>query len=39
MPVSIGIYKIRGNAPVYITPTFDAGRAVAQAGADIVAVQ
>ncbi len=35
----IGIYKMRGDSPVYITPTFDAGRAVAQAGADIVAVQ
>ena len=35
----IGIYKMRGDSPVYITPTFDAGRAVARAGADIVAVQ
>ena len=35
----IGIYKIRGTSPVYITPTFEAGRAVAQAGAEIVAVQ
>jgi N-acylglucosamine-6-phosphate 2-epimerase len=35
----IGIYKMRGDSPLYITPTFDAGRAVARAGADIVAVQ
>lgn len=35
----IGIYKLRGPSPVYITPTFEAGRAVAQAGAEIVAVQ
>jgi len=35
----VGIYKIRGPSPVYITPTFEAGRAVAQAGAEIVAVQ
>ena len=34
----IGIHKIPG-APVYITPTFDAARLVARAGADIVAVQ
>jgi N-acylglucosamine-6-phosphate 2-epimerase len=35
----IGIYKLRGTSPVYITPTFEAGRAVAQSGAEIVAVQ
>jgi N-acylglucosamine-6-phosphate 2-epimerase len=35
----IGLYKMRGPSPVYITPTFDAGRAVAEAGAGIVAVQ
>jgi N-acylglucosamine-6-phosphate 2-epimerase len=35
----IGIHKIRGISPVYITPTFEAGRAIAGAGAEIVAVQ
>jgi N-acylglucosamine-6-phosphate 2-epimerase len=35
----IGIYKMRGTSPLYITPTFEAGRAVALAGAEIVAVQ
>jgi N-acylglucosamine-6-phosphate 2-epimerase len=35
----IGIYKMRGAAPVYITPTYHAAQAVARAGADIVAVQ
>jgi N-acylglucosamine-6-phosphate 2-epimerase len=35
----IGIFKMRGTSPVYITPTFDAGRAIARAGAEIVAVQ
>lgn len=35
----IGIYKITGPSPVYITPTFEAARDVAHAGADIVAVQ
>jgi N-acylglucosamine-6-phosphate 2-epimerase len=35
----IGLFKQRGGSPVYITPTFDAARAVARAGADIVAVQ
>jgi N-acylglucosamine-6-phosphate 2-epimerase len=35
----VGIYKIRGPSPVYITPTFEAGRTVAEAGAEIVAVQ
>lgn len=35
----IGLYKMRESSPVYITPTFDAARAVAAAGADIVAVQ
>jgi N-acylglucosamine-6-phosphate 2-epimerase len=35
----IGIYKQRGTSPVYITPTYEAGRAVAQSGAEIVAVQ
>jgi N-acylglucosamine-6-phosphate 2-epimerase len=34
----IGIQKIP-DAPVYITPTFDAAHEVARAGADIVAVQ
>lgn len=35
----IGIYKITGPSPVYITPTFEAARDIARAGADIVAVQ
>ena len=35
----IGIHKIRGSSPVYITPTLEAARAVADAGAHIVAVQ
>jgi putative N-acetylmannosamine-6-phosphate epimerase len=35
----IGIYKIRGSSPVYITPTLEAARAVADAGAHVVAVQ
>jgi len=35
----IGLYKMRESSPVYITPTFEAARAVAAAGADIVAVQ
>ncbi len=35
----IGIQKILGSSPVYITPTLEAARAVAEAGADIVAVQ
>jgi N-acylglucosamine-6-phosphate 2-epimerase len=35
----IGLFKQRTGAPVYITPTFEAARAVALAGADIVAVQ
>jgi N-acylglucosamine-6-phosphate 2-epimerase len=35
----IGIYKIPGPSPVYITPTFEAARDVARAGADVVAVQ
>jgi len=35
----IGLFKQRSGSPVYITPTFDAARAVARAGADIVAVQ
>ncbi|HEV2282588.1 MAG TPA: putative N-acetylmannosamine-6-phosphate 2-epimerase [bacterium] len=35
----VGLFKQRTGSPVYITPTFDAARAVAQAGADIVAVQ
>lgn len=35
----VGLYKIRDRAPVYITPTFEEARAVARAGADIVAVQ
>lgn len=34
----IGIYKIPGTS-VYITPTYDAARQVALAGADIVAIQ
>jgi len=35
----VGLFKQRAGSPVYITPTFDAARAVAQAGCDIVAVQ
>ncbi len=35
----IGLYKIAGPSPVYITPTFEAARDVARAGADVVAVQ
>jgi N-acylglucosamine-6-phosphate 2-epimerase len=35
----IGLYKQRTDSPVYITPTFEAARAVARAGAEIVAVQ
>lgn len=35
----IGLFKQRTASPVYITPTFEAARAVARAGADIVAVQ
>ncbi|HEV2439853.1 MAG TPA: putative N-acetylmannosamine-6-phosphate 2-epimerase [bacterium] len=35
----IGLFKQRTNSPVYITPTFEAARAVAEAGADVVAVQ
>jgi N-acylglucosamine-6-phosphate 2-epimerase len=35
----IGLFKQRTGSPIYITPTFEAGRAVARAGADIVAVQ
>jgi N-acylglucosamine-6-phosphate 2-epimerase len=35
----IGLYKVRGESPIYITPTLDTARAVARAGADIVAVQ
>ena len=35
----VGLFKQRGRSPVYITPTFEAARAVARAGADIVAVQ
>lgn len=35
----IGLFKQRTGSPVYITPTFAAARAVAGAGADIVAVQ
>jgi N-acylglucosamine-6-phosphate 2-epimerase len=35
----IGLFKQRTGSPVYITPTFDAARAIAQAGAEIVAVQ
>lgn len=35
----VGLFKQRTNSPVYITPTFEAARAVAQAGADVVAVQ
>jgi len=38
LPV-IGIYKIPESSPIYITPTLDAARQVARAGADIVAVQ
>ena len=35
----VGLFKQRTGSPVYITPTFDAARAVALAGADVVAVQ
>lgn len=35
----IGLFKQRTGSPVYITPTFDAAWAIAQAGADVVAVQ
>ncbi len=35
----IGLYKLRGPSPVYITPTFEAGADIARAGAHIVAVQ
>lgn len=35
----IGIYKVRGASPIYITPTYELAREVARAGADIVAVQ
>jgi N-acylglucosamine-6-phosphate 2-epimerase len=35
----IGLFKQQTGSPVYITPTFEAARAVAQAGADIVALQ
>jgi len=35
----IGIYKMRGESPIYITPTFAEAQAVARAGADIVAIQ
>jgi N-acylglucosamine-6-phosphate 2-epimerase len=35
----VGLFKQRTGSPIYITPTFEAGRAVAGAGAEIVAVQ
>ncbi|HEV2357886.1 MAG TPA: putative N-acetylmannosamine-6-phosphate 2-epimerase [bacterium] len=35
----VGLFKQRTGSPVYITPTFEAGQAVARAGAAIVAVQ
>ena len=35
----IGLFKQRTDSPIYITPTFEAGRAVALAGAAVVAVQ
>jgi len=35
----IGIHKISGSSPLYITPTFETARAIVRAGADIVAVQ
>jgi N-acylglucosamine-6-phosphate 2-epimerase len=35
----IGIYKISGVSPIYITPTLEAARAVADAGAHVVALQ
>ena len=35
----IGIYKFPRTSPLYITPTFEAAREIARAGADIVAVQ
>ncbi len=35
----IGIYKVEGAAPIYITPTFERALQIARAGADIIAVQ
>lgn len=35
----IGIYKVPGAAPIYITPTFGRAMELARAGADIIAVQ
>ncbi len=35
----IGIYKVAGAAPIYITPTFEQAQEIARAGADIIAVQ
>ena len=35
----VGLYKVARDRPVYITPTFEDARAVARAGADIIAVQ
>jgi len=35
----IGIFKVRGSGPVYITPTFAEAEAVVRSGADIVAAQ
>jgi putative N-acetylmannosamine-6-phosphate epimerase len=35
----IGLFKVARDRPVYITPTFEEARAVAGAGADVVAVQ
>ncbi len=35
----IGIYKVTGAAPIYITPAFEQAQEIARAGADIIAVQ
>jgi N-acylglucosamine-6-phosphate 2-epimerase len=35
----IGIIKVHGTSPVYITPTFAEAEAIARAGANIVALQ
>jgi len=35
----IGLYKVARDRPVYITPTFAEARAIARAGADLIALQ
>lgn len=35
----IGLYKVARDRPVYITPTFEEARAIARAGADLIALQ